>query len=210
MPNARLYRWPSHESLLSRLSIGRSIRAWRTLCGRQMTRNARRAYAMPWVVRESTPIPGRFSRGSRAVWADSNSARPPCPPFVVSLTEPLGASQAAFAPSADPRNASQRARRGRASVFGLSPKGKPQSADRLGNAHNGRVIDHRVLRGIRRVNGRDSRGWRRRSASWCRRPTAASRRSGRGNCGKAPDGRARAAEQSNPRSRFACRVWNAV
>jgi hypothetical protein len=116
----------------SRLSIGRSIRAWRTLCGRQMTRNARRAYAMPWVVRESTPIPGRFSRGSRAVWADSNSARPPCPPFVVSLTEPLGASQAAFAPSADPRNASQRARRGRASVFGLSPKGKPQSADRLG------------------------------------------------------------------------------
>jgi hypothetical protein len=58
-----------------RLSTGRSNRAWRTLCGRQMARNAGRAVRNALVAqRESFPLPVRLSHGSRAVWAESNSA----------------------------------------------------------------------------------------------------------------------------------------
>ena len=67
-----------------RLSTGRSIRAWRTLCGRQMTRNAGQTLAsealVPWLGGpRSRRLSTRLSRSHRRVRRIAGRGVPPAP-----------------------------------------------------------------------------------------------------------------------------------
>ena len=70
-----------------RLSTGRSIRAWRTLCGRQMTRNAGQTLAsealVPWLGGpRSQGWSKRLLRSRRRVGRIAGRGMPPAPPVV--------------------------------------------------------------------------------------------------------------------------------